>query len=105
MILSKTPVRIAFGGGGTDVEPYSSDYGGMVVNATINRYFRVFLSKSGENVIKIFSNDTFTPYKFRIIDKFNDMYRGRPASVVYIAQLRFILCIERYNKNKCKQSQ
>ena len=73
MILSKTPVRIAFGGGGTDVEPYSSDYGGMVVNATINRYFRVFLSKSGENVIKIFSNDTFTPYKFRIIDKFNDI--------------------------------
>lgn len=32
------PVRIDFGGGTTDVEPFPTKYGGAVLNATINRY-------------------------------------------------------------------
>ncbi len=64
MLLSKTPVRIAFGGGGTDVEPYCSDYGGYVVNATINYYFRSILNTRQDGTIKIFSNDKFAPYRF-----------------------------------------
>lgn len=64
MLLSKTPVRIAFGGGGTDVEPYSSDHGGYVINATIDYYFRSMLNKRPDGAIKIFSNDKFAPYHF-----------------------------------------
>ena len=67
MILSKTPVRIEIGGGGTDVEPYSSDYGGFVINVTINQYFRSILNKRDDQLINLFSNDTFTTYKFDII--------------------------------------
>lgn len=37
MILSYSPLRITFGGGGTDIEPFVSKYGGAVVNATIDR--------------------------------------------------------------------
>ena len=54
MIQSKTPVRIAFGGGATDVEPYSSDYGGFVVNATINKHFIFKLDYNNGNNIRIY---------------------------------------------------
>ncbi|WP_297216206.1 kinase [Thermoplasma sp.] len=37
MYISYSPLRITFGGGGTDVEPFLSKYGGAVVNATIDR--------------------------------------------------------------------
>jgi D-glycero-alpha-D-manno-heptose-7-phosphate kinase len=57
LILSNTPVRIAFGGGGTDVEPYSSENGGFVVNATINKFFMTRLDYNLENIIKIYRDD------------------------------------------------
>lgn len=71
MYVVKTPVRIAFGGGGTDVEPYSSDYGGYVINTTINIYFRCILTKREDNLINIYSNDKFLPYKFDTIEILN----------------------------------
>ncbi len=38
IIRSRAPVRITFGGGGTDISPYDKSHGGICVNATINRY-------------------------------------------------------------------
>ncbi len=75
MYIVKTPVRIALGGGGTDVEPYASDYGGYVINTTINIYFRCILTKRDDNLINIFSNDTFFPYKFDTINVLNIKYK------------------------------
>ncbi|MFX1339739.1 MAG: hypothetical protein ACFFDK_14095 [Promethearchaeota archaeon] len=66
-IIAKTPVRIAFGGGGTDVEPYSSDYGGYVINSTINLYFRCLFTKREDSLINVFSNDKFSTHKFDTI--------------------------------------
>ena len=38
MIISRTPFRISFFGGGTDYPAWYEDHGGMVLNATINKY-------------------------------------------------------------------
>lgn len=73
--ICKTPVRIAFAGGGTDVEPYASDHGGFVINTTINIYFRCVFTKREDNLIQIYSNDKFFPYKFDTIEVTNIEYQ------------------------------
>jgi len=38
MIISRAPVRITLGGGGTDLKSYYSKYGGFLIAAAINKY-------------------------------------------------------------------
>lgn len=38
MIISKTPFRVSFLGGGTDLEAFSKNYGGAVLGSTIDKY-------------------------------------------------------------------
>jgi D-glycero-alpha-D-manno-heptose-7-phosphate kinase len=38
IVRSKAPLRLSFAGGGTDVEPYLSDRGGLVLSTTIDKY-------------------------------------------------------------------
>ena len=38
MIISRAPVRITLGGGGTDLKSYYSKYGGSLIAASIDKY-------------------------------------------------------------------
>jgi len=38
MVKTKAPLRISFAGGGSDIEPYCSEYGGCVLSGTIDIY-------------------------------------------------------------------
>ena len=42
-LVTRAPVRIDFGGGWTDVPPYTTDHGGCVCSVAISRYARVTL--------------------------------------------------------------
>jgi len=57
IIRSRAPLRISFGGGGTDVAPYSEERGGLVVNATINRYAYVTLVPNQSGLVRLKSLD------------------------------------------------
>lgn len=44
-IRSKAPLRISFLGGGTDVPPFVNEYGGAVLNVTINKFAHCSVEK------------------------------------------------------------
>ena len=46
MLLVRSPLRITLGGGGTDLESYSKQYGGFCISATINRYSYIGINHS-----------------------------------------------------------
>lgn len=55
---SKSPVRISFGGGGSDLTHYfTKSSGGAVINSTISLYSHATLIKNPNNKIIIFSED------------------------------------------------
>jgi D-glycero-alpha-D-manno-heptose-7-phosphate kinase len=55
MIITKTPLRISLGGGGSDLPSYYSRNGGMVISAAINKYIYIGINRT-------FSDDYFIKY-------------------------------------------
>ncbi len=48
---SKAPLRIGLAGGGTDVSPYSDEYGGAILNATISLFANASIEMLDDNKI------------------------------------------------------
>lgn len=53
MIITRTPMRIPLGGGGTDLPSYYSRHGGFLISAAINKYVYISLNKRFEDSIRI----------------------------------------------------
>jgi D-glycero-alpha-D-manno-heptose-7-phosphate kinase len=56
----RAPARITFGGGGTDLTHFFVDQGGVVINATINKYAHATLRKRADSSVRIYSHDLKT---------------------------------------------
>jgi len=57
MLIARTPVRISFGGGGTDLAAYYARFGGMVVSASINKYIYGTVTKNFDTTVQVVSAD------------------------------------------------
>lgn len=57
MLIVRSPVRISFGGGGTDLPVYYEKYGGSILSTSINKYFYTILSRRDDDHIQIISSD------------------------------------------------
>jgi len=58
MIISKAPVRISLGGGGTDLKSFYSRFGGFLIAGAIDRYIFICLNRRFESSIKLSYSQT-----------------------------------------------
>jgi D-glycero-alpha-D-manno-heptose-7-phosphate kinase len=56
-VLARAPGRIDLAGGGTDPEPYCSDYGGAVLNLAITCHTQVTVAELSEPIVRLRSLD------------------------------------------------
>ncbi len=58
MIVSRAPVRFSLGGGGTDLPSYSSEHGGFLVAAAIDKYVYVCVARRFSHDIRLAYSET-----------------------------------------------
>ena len=69
MLIARSPVRISFAGGGTDLPAYYERFGGAVLSTSINKYFYTILQKRADAKIQVISSDLRVVETWRDISK------------------------------------
>ncbi len=60
MIVSKTPLRVSFAGGGTDLPDFYERHGGAVVSTAIDKWIRVIVARRFEGDVRVSYSRTET---------------------------------------------
>jgi D-glycero-alpha-D-manno-heptose-7-phosphate kinase len=94
MLIVRSPVRISFGGGGTDLPAYYEQFGGAVLSTAINKYFYTILGKRSDGRIQIISSDL---RMFETLHELSMMQvRGSPLEIpiAVLKELKFNLPVD-----------
>lgn len=68
MLIVRSPVRISFCGGGTDLPGYYEQFGGAVLSVAINKYFYTILGQRADGRVQVISSD------LRVFETWHDIY-------------------------------
>ena len=69
IIRARAPLRISFGGGGTDVSPYPEERGGAVLSVTIDKYAYCSLGGRDDDSVNVTSLDYDLVTRYPLNDK------------------------------------
>jgi len=95
MLVGRSPLRISFSGGGTDLEEYHKKYDGYSVSYTINRYTYVIAKLRKDDKLQGFSPDFashLTPKKYSS----TKMLQGHEIIIVGLRYMKFKKGIDMY---------
>jgi D-glycero-alpha-D-manno-heptose-7-phosphate kinase len=56
-IRARAPLRLGLAGGGTDVSPFSNEFGGFVLNVTIGKYANVTITPRNDGLVELVAAD------------------------------------------------
>ena len=93
-IRSRAPLRIGLAGGGTDIISYSHKYGGVVLNATINKYAYASLIETNDKKILFKSSDILSEQVYDIDDRI-EVNKG-----LILHKAAYIHFMKKFNKGK-----
>lgn len=94
MLIVRSPVRISFGGGGTDLPAYYEKFGGCVLSTSINKYFYTILQKRTDDKIQVISSDLRVVETWRDISKMDVKCSALEIPLAVIKELRRKLSID-----------
>lgn len=75
IIRGRAPLRVSFGGGGTDIEPFCVEQGGAIIGSTINKYAYCSILPKEDDEIVVHSLDFDMTVKYNA--KENYVYDGK----------------------------
>jgi D-glycero-alpha-D-manno-heptose-7-phosphate kinase len=83
MLISRAPVRISFGGGGTDLPSFYNKFGGLVISTTINHYVYAILTSGSREAVQIVSADYHTFWRQSLDSLMWDGDLALPRAIVH----------------------
>jgi len=89
MLIVRTPVRVSFAGGGTDLPSYYEKYGGMVLSTSIDKYFYTVLTERDDGQTQVISSDLRTVESCERIEKME--FQGSDLEIPF-AVLKHLRC-------------
>lgn len=81
IVRSKAPLRLGLAGGGSDVSPYCDQYGGAVLNATIDMYANCTIEELEGDEVEFVAADRDEVFKAQAVPRFAydgllDLHKG-----------------------------